>query len=79
MGLFRLLFWIALILAIIWLWRRVARSKRQRSKRSRTLQTHTMVRCHFCRVHVPQDKALSHGNHWYCCNDHLEKSLTRDQ
>ncbi|MET1081097.1 MAG: PP0621 family protein [Pseudomonas sp.] len=68
MGLSRLLFWLAITLAALWLWRRLSR---------RTAPTQQiaapMVRCVHCGVHVPREQALRQQDHWYCCQTHLHQ------
>ncbi|MCQ4262607.1 hypothetical protein CXK91_11740 [Stutzerimonas stutzeri] len=70
MGLFRLLFWIALIGAAFWLWRRFSQKKTAPKPQQTTL---SMVRCAQCGVHVPQDQALQSQDRWYCSQAHLEQ------
>jgi uncharacterized protein len=79
MGLFRLLFWIALIFAIIWLCRRLMHAKRQRPQKARLVKPQPMVRCVHCGIHIPREKALLNGERWYCCQDHLQKSLNSER
>ena len=71
MGLFRLLFWIALIAAAFWLWRRFTRPKS--SAAPRRPQAEPMVRCAHCQVHLPQRLALHQDDRWYCSQAHLEQ------
>ncbi|WP_438284482.1 PP0621 family protein [Pseudomonas alabamensis] len=68
----RLLFWIALIAAVIWLWRRFKLSQVARPAQ-RLDDPLTMVRCAHCGVHLPNDRALRRGEHWYCSPTHLEQ------
>ncbi|MGH8433053.1 MAG: PP0621 family protein [Pseudomonas sp.] len=71
MGLFRLLFWVALIAAAIWLWRRFSRpAQRPTPKPGNTMP---MVRCAHCGVHVPRELALQQNQQWFCCQAHLEQ------
>ncbi|AZF35557.1 hypothetical protein C4J85_0742 [Pseudomonas sp. R4-34-07] len=75
----RLLFWIAVIAAAVWLWRKF---KSPASGQPRTGEPNAalMVRCAHCGVHVPQDRALSSGQQWYCTQAHLQqgpKSIQR--
>lgn len=71
---FRLLFWIAFIAAAVWLWRRFNRPRPAQPRQpDRPDEPAPMVRCAQCGVHVPQDKALSHGQRWYCCPAHLQQ------
>lgn len=71
MGLFRLLFWIAVIAAAIWLWRRFIRPTPDRG--NSTAAPAPMVRCAQCGVHVPRANALARDDHWYCSQAHLEQ------
>jgi uncharacterized protein len=69
----RLLFWIAVIAAAVWFWRKF---KSPTAKPGAAL----MVRCAHCGVHLPQDRALSSREEWYCTQAHLEqgpKSIQR--
>lgn len=68
MGLFRLLFWLAVIFAALWLWRRMSRPKAPTQE-----LTTPMVRCSQCGVHVPQTRALTQEGRWYCSQAHLEQ------
>lgn len=70
MGLFRLLFWIAIIVLAVWIWRRfIGKPKRPRAREDAA----PMVRCAHCGVHVPKTQALSQDQHWYCSQAHLEQ------
>ena len=71
MGLFRLLFFIALIVAAIWIWRRLSAPRPE--KRPHSGQSAPMVRCAQCDSHLPQSEALSSEGRWYCSRDHLER------
>ena len=71
MGLFRLLFLLAIIMAAIWLWRRIAASTRRSDDSSAAPAP--MVRCAHCGVHVPRARALAQGDSWYCSQAHLEQ------
>lgn len=71
MGLFRLLFWIILIAAAFWLWRRLTRKRG--SARKPEQPTLPMVRCAQCGLHLPRDQALQARDHWYCSQAHLEQ------
>ena len=54
----RLLFWIALIAAAVWFWRKFkASSSTPKSPAER--EAAPMVRCAHCGVHLPRDRALS--------------------
>lgn len=70
MGLFRLLFWFALIAAGLWLWRK---AQRPPSTRQQEPDSVPMVRCAQCGVHLPRQSALHSQNHWYCSQQHLEQ------
>ncbi len=68
---FRLVFWIIIIIVALWLWRRI----RQRSLPRTPAEPRSlpMVRCHYCGLHVPRERALSARSHWYCCQAHLDQ------
>lgn len=68
----RLLFWIALIAAAFWLWRKFKGGvSTDRPAPSDTPLK--MVRCSNCGVHLPNDRAIHRGNEWYCSTAHLEQ------
>ncbi|VEE14489.1 PP0621 family protein [Ectopseudomonas mendocina] len=71
MGLFRLLFWIAVIFAAVWIWRRYM--SKPKSTRPTEAAAAPMVRCAHCGVHVPKPQALSQDKQWYCSRAHLEQ------
>lgn len=68
----RLIFWIAIIFAAIWLWRKF-KAPAQTGRPADRNASLTMVRCAQCGVHLPEDRALHRGSHWYCSQPHLEK------
>lgn len=71
MGLFRLLFWVAIIFAAVWIWRRfISAPKRPPAPENPAAP---MVRCAHCGVHVPKTQALSQSQQWYCSQAHLEQ------
>ncbi|MBB2495415.1 PP0621 family protein [Aquipseudomonas ullengensis] len=70
---FRLLFWIALITAAVWLWRRLKRPATPAQKAAPQDDPAPMVRCAQCGVHIPQLQALSADNRWYCSQAHLQQ------
>ncbi|BBP79434.1 MULTISPECIES: PP0621 family protein [Pseudomonas] len=68
----RLLFWIALIAAAVWFWRKFKRAETA-ARPSDELNAPPMVRCAHCGVHLPRDRALSQQQQWYCSQAHLEQ------
>jgi len=75
----RLLFWIAVIAAAVWFWRKF-KSPAAKQHRATEPGAALMVRCAHCGVHLPQDRALSSRQEWYCTQAHLEqgpKSIQR--
>jgi uncharacterized protein len=76
---FRLLFWIAVIAAAVWLWRRFKRPTPPSATTTAQPDTEPapMVRCAQCGVHVPRDKALPQGTQWFCSQAHLEQGSPR--
>lgn len=74
MGLFRLLFWIAIIVAAIWVWRRyISGPKRAAPQPRQDDAAAPMVRCAHCGVHVPKNQALAQEQNWYCSQAHLQQ------
>ncbi|UUD65643.1 hypothetical protein D16iCDA_08300 [Pseudomonas seleniipraecipitans] len=73
MGLFRLLFWIAIIFAAIWVWRRFFGVARKRAAPPPAQASTPMVRCAHCGIHTPQQHALQLAGSWYCSQAHLEQ------
>nr|WP_314487822.1 PP0621 family protein [uncultured Pseudomonas sp.] len=71
----RLLFWIALIAIAFWLWRKFKISQ-QPNRQASLDDPLRMVRCAHCGVHLPDDRALQRGSHWYCSQHHLEQGPT---
>jgi uncharacterized protein len=70
----RLLFWIVLIFAAVWLWRKFkAPASSQSNRAPREQDAPPMVRCAHCGVHLPRDRALSVQQQWYCSQAHLEQ------
>lgn len=72
MGLFRLIFLIAAITLVYWLWRRFARSNKAR-KQAKPVEAQPMVRCVQCGVHLPREHALAREQQWFCSREHLEQ------
>ncbi len=71
MGLFRLLFWIAIIAAAVWLWRRLSRPAPRPDHKGTSPAP--MVRCAHCGVYLPREHALPQADLWYCSQAHLEQ------
>lgn len=69
--LLRLLFWILLLAALIWLWRRTV-TPRQAPGETEKPPT-PMVRCSHCGVHLPREQALSSDGAWFCSSEHLQQ------
>ena len=69
----RLLFWIAVIAAAVWFWRKF-KNPASRQQRPAEPDAALMVRCAHCGVHLPQDRALSSRQQWYRTQAHLEQA-----
>ena len=72
----RLLFWIALIAAAVWFWRKFKRPVAAPRSPNEPATT-PMVRCAHCGVHLPNDRALQQGDEWYCSQAHLQQGPGR--
>lgn len=40
------------------------------SKQAHKPQTITMVQCEYCHIHLPENEAISHDNHYWCSKEH---------
>jgi len=68
----RLIMWVALIAAAVWFVKRLINPPAPRPKaQPPEIAATPMVRCAHCGVHVPQDRALSQEQQWYCSQAHL--------
>ena len=38
-----------------------------------------MVRCTWCKVHLPEQDALREKGEWFCCGDHRDKFITESR
>ena len=68
----RLLFWIALIAAAFWLWRKFKVSQQSHSEPKLDAPL-KMVRCAHCGVHLPRGDAVPGGAHMYCSTAHRDR------
>ncbi|QKZ06804.1 PP0621 family protein [Pseudomonas eucalypticola] len=68
----RLIFWIAIVFAALWLWRKIKPNAPRPAPQGGD-QTLPMVRCAHCGVHLPKDRALSRDHQWFCSQGHLEQ------
>ncbi|WP_296254538.1 MULTISPECIES: PP0621 family protein [unclassified Pseudomonas] len=77
----RLIMWAALIAAAIWFFKRLTNGPVRKAKPAAPeIDAAPMVRCAQCGVHVPRDRALSQGQHWYCTEAHrLQGPAARDR
>ena len=68
----RLLFWIAVIAAAVWFWRKF---KNPAIKQQRSGEPDATPKVRFAHSGVPlrQDRALSSRQEWYCTQAHLEQ------
>jgi uncharacterized protein len=77
---FRIILWVALILAVIWFVKRLLNPPAPRGRAEPPENAAPMVRCAHCGVHLPRDRALSQEQQWYCSEAHrLEGPATRDR
>ena len=65
---------LAVVLAVVWLWRNSRRGDGSRNKTSSggsTAQPQDMVQCPVCSVHLPRTDALpGPDGRLYCCAEH---------
>lgn len=72
----RLLFWIALIAAAFWLWRKFKASQ-QSHPEAKLDAPLKMVRCAHCGVHLPRAEAVLLGGQTWCSSDHARRGADR--
>ena len=68
----RLLFWIAVIAAAVWFWRKF-KSPAAKQQRASEPDAALMVRCAHCGVHLPRDEAITLDTRHYCCAEHQQR------
>jgi uncharacterized protein len=68
----RLIFWLAVIAAGIWLWRRF-KQPRPAPQPADSQDAPPMVRCACCGLHLPKTQALQGAGLWYCSQQHLAR------
>lgn len=64
-----LVLWLLFSIIRRYLWRRKRERKARLARRAKN-----MVACDYCDIHLPQDEAICHDGHYYCCKDHLRLS-----
>jgi len=72
----RILFWL-LIAAAAYLgyrWWRIKQQQVVAHKAADAPRVETMVRCEVCGLAVPQSDAVRAGAHWYCGEEHRQRS-----
>ena len=69
----RLLFWIAVIAAAVWFWRKF-KSPAAKQQRASEPDAALMVRCAHCGVHLPGSDAVSGRDGAYCSVAHRRES-----
>lgn len=73
MGLIKLLVLAVVVFAGVTLWRRLQAQRGRRDRFTTDRKTpESMVRCHKCNVHIPENKALRSDQDWYCCSEHRD-------
>ncbi|MCG7601904.1 hypothetical protein MHM84_19345 [Halomonas sp. McH1-25] len=72
---FVVLFWAGL--KLYRMYREWKLSQDEETHRQQQLDNGRMVRCSFCRVHLPEDEALSQEGRWFCSREHRDRFLER--
>jgi uncharacterized protein len=79
MGLPRLLIFILIAAAVYWLVRIISQKAIRKPSAHKTEDAaEAMVKCQYCGVHLPQHKAVSNNQKWYCSQQHLEQDNSAD-
>ena len=61
-----------LLLAVAFIWWYL-RSRPSAPRRPSPPPPQEMVACHHCGLHVPEDEAVHHQGHTYCCPEHARR------
>lgn len=69
----KLLFFVFLVLAVLYLFRRSAPPPSSPSFPQQSNQGEDMVRCAVCGVHLPRSEALMSGGAFFCGQEHLRQ------
>ncbi|SDM11516.1 uncharacterized protein SAMN05661010_03379 [Modicisalibacter muralis] len=76
----RLIIFVVLLWAGLKLYRMYREWKHERDelagREQRNLDNGQMVRCAYCRVHLPEDEALHQDDQWFCGPNHRDRYLT---
>lgn len=75
----RLIIFVVLLWAGLKLYRMYREWKQERDELAhrggQPLDNAQMVRCAYCRVHLPEDEALRSGQQWFCGENHRDRFL----
>ncbi|NOL50943.1 PP0621 family protein [Pelistega suis] len=65
---------LAVILGLIFFFRHSRKKATVHSHPSKSKSTTTisMVQCAYCGIHLPENEAISQGNHHWCSKEHLQ-------
>lgn len=74
MGLIRLLIYLFIIWLAVSFFKRLLHSpaKSNPKKNNSSRQVESFVACHKCGLHIPQQEAIEHNGHYYCCRAHRD-------
>lgn len=73
---FRNLILLIVIGIVIWLVKRMIKSKQQGSQTNQNPENvaiKNIVQCHMCKVFIPEDKSIKHDKLSFCSQRHLEE------
>ena len=73
MGIFRLIILLAIAFFAYRLFMAWKRSSQRPTEKQRPEQVESVVRCHHCQLHIPENEAIEYQGRYYCSQKHLEQ------
>lgn len=73
MGLIRFLIIVVAIWVVIILIRSYL-NRKPKVKQDKQTAVDSMVRCAHCGLHIPDNEAIQRGEHYFCCQEHADKT-----
>jgi uncharacterized protein len=77
MGLFRLIIILAIAYVAYRLFTAWQRSSSQQPRKKDPEQVENVVRCHYCKLHIPETEAIEYQGRYYCSTQHLEQDKSK--
>jgi uncharacterized protein len=63
---------ICLLLVVMQKLRQLGQDRRKHHRQKQSVTRKQMIQCVYCSVYVPKGDASRKGDHYFCCDDHME-------